>query len=378
MLEKEFVKNMPKLGFGLMRLPRSNRETDEIDVEQTKQMVDAFLNAGLKYFDTAFVYNGSEVACRQALVERYPRESYYLATKLNASPHACSDEESAKKEFYTSLERTGAGYFDFYLLHALSRNNIDRYNDFHIWEFARELKEKGLVKHIGFSFHDSAEFLDELLTKHPEAEFVQLQLNYADWESPTVQSRLCYEVCVKHGKPVVVMEPVKGGTLANPPAPVHEILHEAEPDMSDASWAIRYIASLENVMVVLSGMSTLEQMQDNVSYMAGFKGMSEEEQQTILKAQKALAEIPQIPCTACKYCVEGCPMQIRIPDIFAAMNREMIFGQTEAAKRSYAGATKEPHGKASQCIRCGACEGACPQHLPIRELLVKCAEALEN
>ncbi len=378
MLEKEFVKSMPKLGFGLMRLPRSNKETDEIDVEQTKKMVDLFLASGLKYFDTAFVYNGSEVACKKALVDRYPRESYYLASKLNASAHACHDEESAKQEFYTSLERTGAGYFDFYLLHALSKNNIDKYDSYHIWEFAQELKAKGLVKHVGFSFHDSAEFLDELLTKHPEVEFVQLQLNYADWESPTVQSRLCYETCVKHNKPVVVMEPVKGGTLAAPPAAVKDILTAAEPDMSPASWAIRYIASLENVMVVLSGMSTLEQMEDNTSYMKDFSGMTEEEQDTIKKAQKALADIPQIACTACKYCVDGCPMQIQIPSIFAAMNREMIFSQTEAARRAYAGAVKEPHGKASQCIKCGACEDACPQHLPIRELLEKCAAALED
>ena len=378
MLGKEFVKNMPKLGFGLMRLPRSNKETDEIDVEQTKVMVDKFLAAGLKYFDTAFVYNGSEAAAKAALVDRYPRESYYLASKLNASAHACHDEESAKQEFWTSLERTGAGYFDFYLLHALSRNNIDKYEEYHIWEFVQEQKAKGLIKHVGFSFHDTADVLDEILTKHPEAEFVQLQINYADWDSPTVQSRMCYEVCVKHNKPVVVMEPVKGGTLANPPQSVKDILTAAEPDMSAASWAVRFVADQPNVMVVLSGMSNIEQMEDNTSYMAGFSGMTDEERKTIREAQKALAAIPQIPCTACKYCVDGCPMQIRIPDIFAAMNREMIFNQTEAAKCAYANATKEPHGKASQCIQCGACEGACPQHLPIRDLLVKCAEALEN
>ena len=377
-MEKEFAKAMPKLGFGLMRLPRINKVTDEIDIEQTKKMVDMFLDAGLKYFDTAFVYNGSEAACKQALVDRYPRESYYLASKLNASAYACHDEESAKQEFYTSLERTGAGYFDFYLLHALSKSNIDKYEEYHIWDFVQEQKAKGLIKHVGFSFHDTADVLESILQAHPEVEFVQLQLNYADWESPTVQSRLCYEVCEKYGKPVVVMEPVKGGTLADPPLPVKEILTKAEPDMSPASWAIRYIASLPNVMVVLSGMSSIEQMADNTSYMKDFTGMTEMEQETIRNAQKALNEIPQIPCTACRYCVDGCPMQIRIPDIFAAMNREMIFSQTEAAKRAYANATKEPHGKASECIQCGACEGACPQHLPIRDLLVKCAEALEN
>ena len=287
-LTEEFVNTLPKLGFGLMRLPRLE-DGKTIDVEQTKKMVDAFLAAGMKYFDTAFVYEGSEDACRQALVERYPRESYYLATKLNAGMPGLT-EETAKQEFYTSLERTGAQYFDFYLLHAIGQKNIDKYNDWGIWEFAQEQKAKGLVKHVGFSFHDSAEMLDQVLTAHPEAEFVQLQINYADWESDSVQSRLCYEVCRKHNKPVVVMEPVKGGMLAVPPKAVKEIFEAADANASPASWAIRYVASKPGILVVLSGMSNLAQMEDNLSYMADFKPLNEAEEAVLKNVQDTLAD----------------------------------------------------------------------------------------
>ncbi|GEM_PF-54345 len=371
-LTEEFVTTLPKLGFGLMRLPRLE-DGKTIDVEQTKKMVDAFLAAGMKYFDTAFVYEGSEDACRQALVDRYPRESYYLATKLNAGMPGLT-EETAKQEFYTSLERTGAQYFDFYLLHAIGKGNIDKYNNWDIWGFAQEQKAKGLIKHVGFSFHDTAEMLDEVLTAHPEAEFVQLQINYADWESNSVQSRLCYEVCRKHNKPVVVMEPVKGGMLANPPAPVKEIFNQADPHASPASWAIRFVASKPGILVVLSGMSNLAQMEDNLSYMKDFKPLSEAEADTVKKAQDALTSIPSIPCTGCRYCVAGCPMQINIPSIFSAMNTNLVFQNKERAQGSYNMATRGDHGKASACIKCGACEAQCPQHLQIRDLLEQAAE----
>ncbi len=374
-LTKEFLSTLPKFGFGLMRLPRIEG-TEEIDVEQVKQMVDLFLASGMKYFDTAFVYQGSEDAAKKALLDRHPRDSFYLATKLNAGMPNLT-EETAKQEFYTSLERTGAGYFDFYLLHALGKKNIDKYNDWHIWEFVKELKEKGLVRHYGFSFHDTPEMLDELLTAHPDVEFVQLQINYADWENPSVESKRCYEVCVKHGKPVVVMEPVKGGALANPPAQITDIMKAADPNASPASWAIRYAASLENVMVVLSGMSTLAQVEDNVSFMKDFKPLDEGEKKVMEDVRTALASIPQIPCTSCRYCTPVCPMSIQIPNIFQAMNQQMVYNNTAGAKRSYANAIKD-HGKASDCIRCGACEQQCPQHLEIRDLLVKCAEALED
>ncbi|MBR3349966.1 MAG: aldo/keto reductase [Solobacterium sp.] len=373
-MKEFFGTKMPKLGFGMMRLPRF--EDKSFDVEQVKQMVDRFLASGLKYVDTAYVYQGSEEVVRQALVERYPRDSYFLATKLNAGNWAAPDEAAAKAQLATSLERTGAGYFDFYLLHALSKENIGNYDKYGLWDFVKEAKEKGLIKHYGFSFHDSADVLDELLTAHPDVEFVQLQINYADWDDPVVQSRKVYEVCVKHNKPVVVMEPVKGGTLANPPKAVEEVFKAADPDASNASWAIRFVASLDQVMVVLSGMSAIGQMEDNISYMADFKPLNEEEQKVISKAQEILSGITQIKCTSCHYCTDGCPMQINIPSIFAAMNRNLIYGQIDDAKRRYANAVKEG-GKASECIHCLQCEDACPQHIEITSWLERAAAELE-
>ena len=375
MAERYFGESTPKLGFGLMRLPRLDG-TNTIDVEQTSEMVDMFLNAGLTYFDTAFVYEGSEEATKKALVERHPRTSYTLASKLNAGYSGCKSAADAKKELEISLERTGAGYFDYYLLHALGKGNIAKYDDYGIWDFVKEMKDKGLIKHWGFSFHDTPEFLDELLNKHPDAEFVQLQLNYADWENPSVKSRACYEVARKHGKSIVVMEPVKGGALANPPKSVQEILKNASPDMSFASWAIRYVASLDGILTVLSGMSNLEQMENNISYMKDFKSLDDDELEVIHKAQKALSAVDSIPCTACHYCTKGCPMQIPIPDIFAARNKQLIWEQFQKGEEDYKRATKDK-GLASQCIECGQCENACPQHIDVIERLKSCAAAFE-
>ena len=242
MLDQELVAKMPKLGFGLMRLPRSDKEKDIIDTEQTSQMVDRFLDAGLTYFDSAYVYNGSEEAAKACLTSRHPRDSYCITSKINVNAKGVVDAEGAKAELAESLRREGVDYIDFYLLHALSKNNIKKYDDWGIWEFVKEAKEKGLIRHYGFSFHDTPEFLDELLTKHPDVEFVQLQINYADWENPSVQSRGCYEVACKHNKPIIVMEPIKGGTLANPPKAVAELLKKADPQASYASWAIRFVA----------------------------------------------------------------------------------------------------------------------------------------
>lgn len=374
-MKQFFGTEMPRLGFGMMRLPRF--EDKSFDVEQVKKMVDRFLASGLKYFDTAFVYQGSEEVVKQALVDRYPRDSYFLTTKLNAGTWAAANEEEAKKQLETSLERTGAGYFDFYLLHALGKDNIGNYDKYGIWDFVKEAKEKGLIKHYGFSFHDSPEVLEQLLIDHPDVELVQLQINYADWEDLDVQSRKCYEVCVKYNKPVVVMEPVKGGTLATPPQQVQDLFKAENPDASFASWAIRFAASLEQVMVVLSGMSTIDQMEDNISYMADFKPLDEKEKEVIAKAQDILASIPQIKCTACHYCTNGCPMSINIPAIFKAMNRNLIFGQLDDAKRRYAGATKDG-GKASDCIHCLQCEDACPQHIEITSWLERAAAELEG
>lgn len=366
-----FGKDVPKLGFGLMRLPKKGIGTD---IEQVKKMVDMFIGAGFTYFDTAYVYLGSEAATKKALVERYPREAYTLATKINAS--VAPTERFAKKEFFTSLERTGAGYFDYYLLHAFMENNYEKYDKFHLWDFVREQKEKGLIKHYGFSFHGGPQLLDKLLTEHPDVDFIQLQLNYADWEDPKITSRANYEVARKHGKSIVVMEPVKGGALANPDKKVEQLFKAYAPDMSAASWAIRFAASLDGIITVLSGMSNIEQMQDNLSYMKDFKPLNEEEQKIIQQAQRILGQSSTVPCTACHYCTEGCPMQIPIPDVFSALNLQLGNGQLDEAKKAYQAIADEGH-KASDCIECGQCEGACPQHISIIECLKKASEALE-
>lgn len=363
---------MKKLGFGLMRLPKKGPFTD---IEQTKKMVDAFLDAGFTYFDTAYVYLGSEAAAKKALVSRYDRSAFTLATKVNVA--AAPSEKAARKQLTTSLERTGAGYFDYYLLHAIMENNYKKYEKFHLWDFAAEQKEKGVLKHIGFSFHAGPQLLDQILRDHPEVDFVQLQLNYADWENPSVQSRANYEVARKHGKPIVVMEPVKGGTLADPPAQVKKLFHDYAPNASCASWAIRFAASLDGVLTVLSGMSNTQQMEDNLSYMRDFQPLNADEQKIIQQAQQLLGQSSAIACTACHYCTEGCPRQIPIPEIFSSANLHLANGQLDQARQQYAAAV-EGRGKASDCIACGQCERACPQHLKIIDNLKQCAGMLEK
>ena len=369
-------KNIPKLGFGLMRLPKN---TDgSIDLEQTKEMVDLFIGAGLTYFDTAYVYdNGkSEEAARECLVKRHPRRSFTIATKLYAN--LANSEEEAKQQFYTSLERTGAGYFDYYLLHALMRNNYKKYDEYHLWDFVKDLKEKEYIKHWGFSFHGDPELLEEILTAHPDTDFVQLQINYADWDNPNVASRRCLEICRKFNKSVVVMEPVKGGALADPPDNIREIFTKANPALSPAGWAIRFAASQDGIITVLSGMSNVEQMKDNLSYMAHFEPLSEEETSVIQKAQEELKKVKLIECTSCHYCTKGCPVGMPIPDIFKSMN---LWKQMERwdAVQSYKTATgKEGATKAGECIKCGACETACPQHLSIIKLLEEADEIYKD
>ena len=367
-------KNPFRLGFGLMRLPKT--ADGKIDIPQVCEMADRFIEAGGTYFDTAYVYdNGeSEAAFRKAVADRYPREAYTLCTKLNAAMQ-CHDEESAKQQFRTSLERTGAGYFDYYLLHALQRNNVQKYDDYHIWDFVAEQKRKGLVKNYGFSFHADPVLLEELLNRHSEVDFVQLQLNYADWENPGVASRRCWEICKAHGKPVTVMEPVKGGILADPIPEVKKILDSTGSGLSYAAWAIRFCASLDNILAVLSGMSSLAQMEDNLSFMKRFQPLTEAEQGIIRQAQAALDQDQSIPCTGCHYCTEGCPMGIPIPDIFTVVNRQKGSPHFRTV-REYNIVTQDK-GKAHDCIQCGQCEGACPQHLPIMKLLEDAKNTIE-
>ncbi len=370
-LSDYFGKDTPKLGFGLMRLPKKD---DVTDIEQTKEMVDMFLDAGFTYFDTAYVYGTSEADTKIALVDRHPRDSYTLATKLNVNMMS-HDEKSAKQQFFTSLERTGAGYFDYYLLHAVSAKNRGTFDSYGIWDFVKEQKEKGLIKHVGFSFHDSPEVLDSVLNEHPEVDFVQLQLNYADWENPKVMSRANYETARAHGVSIVVMEPVKGGTLADPPEEIKKLFKDYNPDASYASWAIRFVASLDGILTVLSGMSNTEQMRDNLSYMKDFKPLNDEEQAIIREAQKILDKLSAIPCTSCRYCTGGCPKKIAIPDIFAAANKR-LGGQTDEAAKDYEKAAPE-YRRASDCVRCGQCERVCPQHIKIIDNLAKCADMFE-
>lgn len=376
-MEKYLGEKIPKLGFGLMRLPMLG---NEVDIEQMKKMVDLFLEKGFCYFDTAFGYldGKSEEAAKVALVDRYPRESFLLATKLPAWAGAKTKEE-AQRMFEVSLERTGAGYFDYYLLHNLGEKRTHFFDDYDIWNFLGEKKEQGLIRHLGFSFHDKAQLLDEILNEHPEMDFVQLQINYADWEDPTVESRKCYEVARRHGKPVIIMEPVKGGNLANPPEAVQRIFKEIHPEASPSSWAIRYAASLEGVITVLSGMSNLEQMEDNLSYMEKFQPLNSQEQSAVGKARDILASIPTVPCTACAYCMKGCPENISIYGTFQSVNIYNLYQNVDFAKGKYAWYTeKQGFGKASDCIACGQCEEVCPQHIPIREELKRAAEILES
>lgn len=370
-----------KLGFGLMRLPLTNPdEASSIDVEQVKDMVDAFIENGFTYFDTAWMYCGfqSECAAKEALVDRYPRDSYTLADKLHAG--YIKTREDRDKIFNEQLRKTGVEYFDYYLLHDIGVDHYKIYQELDCFTWLKEKKEQGLVRHIGFSFHDSAKMLDQVLTEHPEVEFVQLQLNYLDWDSEGVQSRKCYETAVKHGKPVIVMEPVKGGTLAKVPERAEKMFKEYHPDMSVPSWAIRFAASNEHVMMVLSGMSNMEQLQDNMSYMADFQPLNEEEQEIIRKAVEIINSGIEIPCTGCSYCTEGCPQNIAIPKYFSLYNADLqeCEGKGWKPQGEYYDRLTKTFGKASDCVECGQCESVCPQHLPVIRHLKEVAARFEK
>ena len=364
-----------KLGFGLMRLPGTQGGGDP-DIDQVIPMVDAFMDAGFTYFDTAYVYDKgkSEEAAKTALVERYPRESFQLATKMNAWLGKPSEDE-AKHQLEISLERTGAGYFDYYLLHAIQKDNHEIYDNYGLWDFVQAKKAEGLVRNWGFSFHSTPDLLEQVLESHPTPDFVQLQINYADWETPSIAARANYEICAERGIPVIVMEPLRGGGLSTPPANIPEILQAVQPDMSLSSWGIRYAASLPGIITVLSGMSNMEQMEDNLSYMRNFQPLNAEERAAIAAAQDVIANIDQIPCTDCRYCMPDCPVNMRIPAIFNAINRRMVFNIQGQADFAYNNATVDV--KASECLKCGNCEAACPQGIEIMSWLEKAVDMFE-
>ena len=373
--------SVKKLGFGLMRLPAVDEaDKSKVDVERVCHLADRFLAEGFTYFDTAACYHSgnSEQAFREAVAKRYPREAYTNTDKL--SLFMLKEASEMPGFFEKQLENCGVEYFDYYLLHSLDEGAAKQAEEWGAFDFMLEKKAKGLVKHVGFSFHDKAEVLDKILTRHPEMEYVQLQLNYADWEDSEVQSRKCYEVCVKYGKPVLVMEPIKGGMLANVPAEAEALLKGARPEMSVASWAIRFAASQENVFMVLSGMSDEQQVEDNLSYMKDFAPLSDEEKDLVAKSAAIIKSKEKVPCTGCRYCTDGCPMKIAIPDYFKLLNRISMFGEGQLAsvKSIYKDRTeKEGHGKASDCVGCRQCEEHCPQHLPITEYLEEAAKTFE-
>ena len=364
---------MKKLGFGLMRMPVLDpTNSAAVDVEQVKQMVDLFMDKGFTYFDTAWMYNGfaSEGVAKAALVDRYPRDSFTLATKLHNG--FFNSFEDRDKVFNEQLRKTGAGYFDYYLLHGIEAGSYEKYEQFDCFNWLLEKKAQGLVRHAGFSYHDDAPLLDKILTKYPQMEFVQLQINYLDWESEWVHSREVYEVARKHNKPIIVMEPVKGGTLARVPEEAEALLKSREPNLSVSSWAIRFAASLEGVMVVLSGMSSVSQMEDNLSYMDDFTPLTADEIALTRRVAEIINAQIAAPCTGCRYCTEGCPVQIAIPEYFSLYNEDMREHLEEKGWTinftSY-DRLAEKFGRARDCIACGQCEAVCPQHLPIIENL---------
>lgn len=371
MENSEFGKK--KLGFGCMRLPMLGGADGNVDFEQFNQMIDCFMEQGFCYFDTAHGYidGKSETAIRECLTKRYPRDSYLLTDKLTDCYF--QKEEDIVPFFESQLTATGVSYFDYYLMHALHEGNYQKYVDCNAFGVARKLKEEGKIRHIGMSFHDSAQVLEKILSEQPDVEVVQIQFNYADYEDPVVQSRAVYEVCRKFHKPVIIMEPVKGGRLVELPQKAGKLLEERKGG-SIASYAIRFAASFEGVEMVLSGMSSLEQMKDNLGYMKEFQPLNEEEFAAVWKVSDILSGKDFIPCTACRYCVAGCPKGILIPELFRCLNDKK---EGKEAAADYAANTDKGHGKASACVGCKQCEKVCPQHLPITKYLKQTAQAFE-
>lgn len=369
-----------KLGFGLMRLPLLNKEDrTSFDKDQIREMTDCFMAGGFTYFDTAYMYHDykSECIVKEMVTDRYPRDSFTIADKLPTMQLKTKDDQV--RIFDEQLDKVGVDYFDYYLLHSLSGDKMEMVEDFDCFGFIRRKKEEGKIRHIGFSFHDDAETLDRILSEHPEVEFVQLQLNYLDWDHLRVQSRRNYETVLRHGRKVVVMEPVKGGSLVNVPQEVRDMYAGAEPGMSVASWAIRFAAGLPGVMMVLSGMSTMEQMLDNTSYMSDFKPLSESDKELVWKARDMIMDSRVIPCTSCRYCVEGCPQGIVIPEYFSLYNEEVRpTGTCAVTGRKAYEELGRTGGKAGECIKCGQCSSICPQHIDIPSMLEKVVSTFEG
>lgn len=368
-----FEKVKKNFGFGCMRLPMKG---NEVDYDELNKMVDAFISNGFNYFDTAhgYVETKSEIAVRECLVKRYPRESFSLTDKL--TNFYFETETDVRPFFESQLKACGVDYFDFYLMHAQSKQIFEKFKRCRAYEQALEFKKEGKIKHFGISFHDTPEVLDEILCEYPQIEVVQIQLNYVDFDDPAVQSRKCLEVCNRHGKPVIVMEPVKGGNLVRLPEEAKKYFDELGGG-SYASYAVRFAASQKGVFMVLSGMSDIAQMNDNISYMKEFKPLDEKELSAVSNACKVFKNMNLIPCTACRYCTDGCQKKISIPDLFACMNAKNIYHDWNA-NYYYNEVHTKARGKASDCIKCGKCEKACPQHLPIRNLLVEVAKEFEK
>lgn len=369
---------VPKLGFGFMRLPQVEGADGEkvIDLDTLCGMVDTFMDGGFTYFDTARGYHGgkSEAALKATLVDRYPRDAFTVASKLPA--WLAKDAAEARGMFDISLEQTGAGYFDFYLLHNLGDDRTHLFDDYGLWDLAAEKKRAGLIRNLGFSFHDKAAPLADILDAHPEVDFVQLQINYADWESKTVESRKCLEVARERGVPVVVMEPVKGGSLVKLPDQAVAVLRAVAPDEPLAAWALRFAAMQPGVLTTLSGMSTPEQVEENVRIMRAFAPLSDVELAAIDRVRDILDGIPTVPCTDCRYCVKECPEGVRIPAILASLNILARYGDDFRAQENYN--WNASAGPASSCIACGTCESVCPQHIGIIAELERAAELFEK
>lgn len=364
---------MKNFGFGCMRLPMNG---EDVDIAQMNEMVDTYLDNGFNYFDTAHGYlqGKSELALKECLTRRYARDKYILTNKLTNIYF--KKEEDIRPFFENQLIWCGVDYFDYYLMHAQVAESFKFFKLCNAYETAFALKAEGKVKHVGISFHDRAEVLEQILTEYPDIEVVQIQFNYADYEDTAVESRKCYEVCRKHNKPVLVMEPVKGGNLVNLPEDAKKILQDLH-NGSPASFAIRFAAGFEGIEMVLSGMSSLEQMQDNIGFMKEFEPLSEKELEAVSKVQEILHNMNLIPCTACKYCTDGCPKNISIPDLFACMNTKNMYHDWNA-DYYYSEVHTKNNGKASDCIKCGKCEKACPQHIQIRDLLAQVAKEFEK